>query len=471
MARPVLNAATTSTGRGTSAATLAVAALGTAAVASYLYAAPIRDSAALRDVALVQAVLFVCAAGVALYTRIGRPAFAIVLLVGILCRVPLVLTPPRFSDDMYRYVWDGRVQAAGINPYRYVPADPALARLRDTAIYPHINRRDYALTIYPPVAQIFFFAVTRVSETVTGMKAGMVACEIATVWALVILLGRLGLPRGRVLLYAWNPLVIWQYAGDGHVDAVAITFVAAALLAHVRRREALTGAALGCATLVKWYPAVLFPALYRPRDWKMPLAMATVMTAAYLPYVGAGAQVLGFLPGYAREEGMLNGRRFLLLALARLAGVAVPPAVYIGGALATLLIIAVHVMRETNRPALGDIRHASTLAAVFMVLFSTHYLWYFGWLALFLAVVPTGALLYLTGAATSLFAAAGTRPLFGAGGGPPAFDTALYVPFALLALAERWGGARRAIGRSASAGRHAGRRADLERPELAGTET
>src|SRR3954467_15419637 len=77
----------------------------------------------------------------------------------------LVGEEPFLSTDLYRYIWDGRVQAAGINPYAYVPADPALAALRDAAIYPHINRADYAVTAYPPVAQMFFLAVTRVAET------------------------------------------------------------------------------------------------------------------------------------------------------------------------------------------------------------------------------------------------------------------------------------------------------------------
>ena len=61
---------------------------------------------------------------------------------------------------------------------RYVPADPALAALRDAAIYPNINRADYAVTAYPPVAQMFFLAVTRISETLTMMRLAMVACEI-----------------------------------------------------------------------------------------------------------------------------------------------------------------------------------------------------------------------------------------------------------------------------------------------------
>jgi alpha-1,6-mannosyltransferase len=445
-------------------------ALGAATVASYLYAdrASVEQLSSLKDVVLAQALLFLCAAGIVSRVRLGRPALALIVFVGLLCRVPLVLGPPKFSDDIYRYVWDGRVQAAGVNPYRYVPADPALARLRDAAIYPHINRRDYAPTIYPPVAQMLFLAFTRAGETVTAMKAGLLVCEAVTVGMLAMLLGRLGLPRTRVLLYAWNPLVIWQYAVDGHIDAAAIAFVAMALVAHAWRRDALAGAALGCATLVKWYPAVLFPALYRRGGWKMPAALAAVSLGAYLPYLGAGTLVLGFLPGYAREEGVLSGHRFFLLGLVRAAGAAVPTSVYIAAGLATLFVVACRAWSRPERTAAGDIQDGAALAAMLMVLISTHYLWYFGWLALFLAAVPSVPLLYLTGAATYLFAALGPRS-FGTGG-PSMFDAALYVPSAALGLAARLRGLNGFVHRRGLVRYNAGCRTEIERVRLAETE-
>jgi alpha-1,6-mannosyltransferase len=420
-----------------SGAALAVAALGTLTAGSYLYAArtPMPDVSALRDVAFVQVLLFLAGAAIVLRARVSRPACVIILLTGILCRALLVPVPPRFSTDVYRYVWDGRVQAAGINPYRYAPADPALARFRDASIYPRITRRDYARTIYPPVAQMIFLAVARAGGTVTAMKAAMAAFDAATIGVLVILLGRLGVPRGRVLLYAWNPLVIWQYAGDGHVDAAAVAFVAVALAAHARRWEILTGIALGCAALVKWYPALLAPALYRPGGWRMPLAMAGVMAAAYAPYLGVGSGIVGFIPNYMQEEGLIDGHRFFLLNVVRAAGAAVPVPLFVAASLAALLAIGVWAVRRTERTALGDVRWAAALAAVFTILLSTHYVWYFGWLALFLAVVPTLPLLYLAAAPLYLFAALGPRHIPGVPG-VSLFDAALYTPLALLAAAD-----------------------------------
>src|SRR5262249_35108871 len=154
---------------------------------------------------------------------------------------------------------------------RHIPADDTLIGLRDTAIYPKINRRDYAPTMYPPGAEALFLMTTRISESVTWMKATMVGFEAITAWAGIALLASFGPPRQRVLMYAWHPLLIWEFAGSGHLDAMALAFLAMALLAHRRRLEGMTGLLVACATLIKLFPALLFPALYRRWSWKMPV--------------------------------------------------------------------------------------------------------------------------------------------------------------------------------------------------------
>ncbi len=273
----------------------------------------------------IQALLCVGAAALLWNARSPRITFWFVLGIAMLLRLPLLFETPRISDDMYRYIWDGRVQAAGINPYRYIPADPALAPLRDDKIYPHINRRDYARTIYPPVAQMVYFAVTRVSESLTWFKTALVGFELVTIWVLARLLVAFGLPRERIVVYAWNPLVFWEFAGSGHIDAVMIAFIALALLARRGGREVLTGILLGCAVLIKFFPLVLFPALYRRGSWKMPAAFAATICLSYGTYLGVGAHVFGFLPTYTGEEGMGDGRFFLLLLVRYLAGGAEVP--------------------------------------------------------------------------------------------------------------------------------------------------
>ena len=103
----------------------------------------------------------------------------------------------------FRYVWDGRVQLAGINPYLYAPSAPEVAHLRD-ALYQSINHATIP-TIYPPLAQLFFRAICALSATPAAFKLALLLCD----WGLCLLLAHSLVRRGqdprRVVLYAWNP--------------------------------------------------------------------------------------------------------------------------------------------------------------------------------------------------------------------------------------------------------------------------
>ena len=171
----------------------------------------------------------------------------IIFTIAVLARLVCIFHPAFLSTDVYRYVWDGKVQGVGINPFRYIPADSHLSFLRDSSIYPKINRRDYAHTIYPPGAQAIFFAVTRLGASEPLMKLAMTTFEAATCFVLMRILALAKLPRERVLLYAWNPLCLWEIASSGHVDAAALTFISLSLYATVRDHRA-TGRRLawGC---------------------------------------------------------------------------------------------------------------------------------------------------------------------------------------------------------------------------------
>ena len=139
-------------------------------------------------VAMDQALIYLVAVWLILNRPMNRWTFVIILVCAAACRLICLFSPPFLSSDIFRYVWDGRVQAAGINPYRYIPADAPLAFLRDLDIYPHINRRTYAHTIYPPGSQMLFLLITRFGQSVLWMKACMVGLEALTIWVLVKLL-------------------------------------------------------------------------------------------------------------------------------------------------------------------------------------------------------------------------------------------------------------------------------------------
>jgi alpha-1,6-mannosyltransferase len=325
--------------------------------------------------------------------------------IAVLMRIPVVFAPPALSTDVYRYVWDGRVMAAGINPYRYVPADPQLSPLRDPDIFPNINRADTAVTIYPPLAEAIFLAVTRVSESTTAMKAAMVGFEIITFVLLIDLLTREGLPTGRVAVYAWHPLPLWEFAGSGHIDAALIALVVVALWAARRGRGGLAGLFLAGATLTKLYPAVLLPALYRRWGWTMPAVFAAVIVVAYLPFIGVGWNVFGFLAGYAGEEGFdAGGSGFYLLGLLRplpgLTGLSGRIYAVVAAVILIALGAAIVFIRDAPRK---PITAAALLGTTLIVLMSPHYPWYFAWLIVFACFIRPVALLWLTTACMLLY--------------------------------------------------------------------
>jgi hypothetical protein len=388
--------------------------------------------------ALAQGAAYALAVGLA--WRCARPWRAIALILGVAAamRVAVVAAPPYLSSDLYRYLWDGRVIAAGINPYRYIPADPSLAALRDPAIYPNINRANYAHTIYPPAAEAIFFAVTRLGQSPIAVKAAMVGFEAVAVVLLLRLLVLSGQPPTRIVIYAWHPLPFWEFAGSGHIDAAIVALVALALWSRRRWMQGwVASLALAGATLVKLYPAVILPALWRRRDWRLPAVFAAAMILAYLPFAGVGWRVFGFLPDYLAEEGFTGrGAGFYLWDIAMLASpqVHLSEVAYLVPAAALLVALAGFVALRRPHPN-ADIRGAALLAGAFTLLVSPHYPWYFAWLLVFACVVPSVALIWLTLASFLLYLEPvwpqlmQSRPWL-------VVQSALYLPFLGLAIVE-----------------------------------
>jgi alpha-1,6-mannosyltransferase len=378
---------------------IALSVLGLAMLILVRVAAPskgVADMPGFLELVVIQSVIYVAVAWLSLRSRDSRSILVLGLVFAALFRLSILFFPPYLSDDIYRYIWDGRVQAAGTNPYRYIPAEEPLAQLRDDRIYEHINRRETVRTIYPPVAQAAFLLITRVSESVTWMKAAMVGFEAVAIWAIVQLLSSFGFARQRVLIYAWHPLAIWEFAGSGHADALAIAFIALALLARRKRAETWTGVLLACATCVKLFPIVLFPAVYIRRSWKMPVAFVATILVAYLPYLGVGPmRVLGSLPAYSSEQGLVSGKQYFLLAIARYV-FDVPTVVYFVFVAAVLGVLSLWMMRDEGGDDTRYWRNGLVIASVFMLFQAPHFSWYFTWLIPFLCFVPSIPFFYLS---------------------------------------------------------------------------
>jgi alpha-1,6-mannosyltransferase len=308
---------------------------------------------------------------------------------GIALRAYVLLLDPFLSSDIYRYIWDGRVQAAGINPYRYFPAHEALAFLRDGTIFPRINRADFAVTIYPPVAQFFFLIITRLSESVTAMRLALVGCEAVTVALIMLLLRRMNRQVTRVVAYFWHPLALWEIAGSGHVDALMVALMLLGLWIALTGRLLRGAALIALSMLVKPFAAPAFAGIWRPWDAKMPLVVIATIALCYLPYLSAGWGVFGFLTqGYFSEEGISAGYELWLLSLWRLAFGEHQGDVIVYAVLAAMVLVfagfvVAHRSHGAIAATLADINMLLLLA---LLLLSPNYPWYFLIIAPFTAL-------------------------------------------------------------------------------------
>lgn len=359
----------------------------------------------------------------------------LVLAVAAAMRLITLAGPPLLSTDMFRYVWDGRVQLAGINPYRYIPDAPELASLRDDTVYPNINRGDYARTPYAPAAQSIFALAAAVTPGIYGMKLMMTAFDVLAIAALFWLLRVAGRDPAELLIYAWLPLTVWEFAGNAHIDAAAGGLLALALLLSIRGRVVWTGITLAAAVLTKFLPAAVLPAFWHPRDWRLPVAFAITVLVLYLAYSSAGWHVFGFLSGYMSEEGIADGNGFFLLQL--IGALAPLPdwagRLYILLALGVLGTLAARFAFGTATPAApgGRVavqsRQALILGATLLATVSPHYPWYFGWLAPLACLAPIPSVLWML-AAAPLLAHGAIEHLI--------VPAVVYVPAAILALLD-----------------------------------
>lgn len=342
-------------------------------------------------------VLYACGVGVVVRKHPRTSFLPLIVGFAVLFRLLLLNMPLVLSSDLYRYVWDGRVQRAGINPYLHPPAADALLFLRDAAIFPQINRPT-APTIYPPGAQMLFAALTSLlPDSVWGMKASMVGGDLITIGLLIRLLRQHGWDADRVLVYAWSPLVLFECTGSGHVEALMVPWVLLALVASTARQAKLTGVALGVATLIKLYPAILVPMLVQRGRSTVLWAFSVTLLGGYLPYLyGARSQILGFLPTYFSpwEDFNVGLRYFVTIGLSYVTNAARSWAMV--GCLALLLGALAAQARSKMRDDM--MWHVYCMISAYLLLVpSSLHPWYVVWLVPCLCFYPSWVWLYFSG--------------------------------------------------------------------------
>jgi len=429
---------------------------------------PARDPAQVRPLALLIGAWMAFIAAAWLLRKVPlRSAVALILLGGIAVQLAAVSAPPQNSNDLYRYIWDGRVQAAGVDPYAYVPTARQLTGLREEFLFhpgaeycvsqayvasdpaaelaagcTAINRPTVP-TIYPPVAEAYFLGVHYLpggSDSSTPIQATTALVAVLVTALLLFGLRRLGRDVRTAALWSWCPMVALEAGNSAHVDVVAAGLAAAAIFvlatARTTRRTILGGILLGLAIATKLTPVLTVPALLRRRWFTVAAAASSAFIAVYVPHLLAvGSKVIGFLPGYLQQEDYTSGTRYGIIGLVVTGPLASAMAVLILAAVA----LAVLQFGDPDRPWQG----AVVMTAAALAVTTPRFQWYA--LLLVMLVAFDGRLEWLAFAAGGYYAA---EPNMGRYTPPGRLVDAIAYGVPMLVVAGGWL-ARRELARRA----------------------
>ena len=228
-----------------------------------------------------------------------RHVVVVGLVLAALWHVPFLLAQPGLDDDIHRYLWDGRVQRLGYNPYLLVPGDPAIAALH-TPETRTLNNPEVP-SPYPPGAQLLFRAVTAIHESTFALKVAFVICDLAIVLVLLTILRSTGQGEHWILAYAWHPLLATEVAGSGHVDIVGALLLLVSAAALARKWRTVAALTFALAVSMKFLPIVLAPLYWRRVRIRDGVLAAVVLGLLYVPFLNHGRIPIGSLGAYVQR--------------------------------------------------------------------------------------------------------------------------------------------------------------------------
>ena len=211
-----------------------------------------------------------------------------ILLSGLLFRLVLIPANPALSDDIYRYLWDGKISSAGINPYKCPPAAEELKSYRDSEIYQSIRHPELK-TVYPPVAQVIFFLNAAVGNTPLSWKMLLLLSEILLVMVMIRMIDYFQIPRQRLGIFVLNPLLIIETYYSGHLDIIGILFLMTGIWYFYLNRKSKSVFLLGLAVLTNFMSVVLILPMLLKKFWKKWLVMLIIVTLAIIPFIMYGS--------------------------------------------------------------------------------------------------------------------------------------------------------------------------------------
>jgi hypothetical protein len=315
-----------------------------------------------------------------------RGVLAFVFAIAILCRIVNLNSEPTLSNDIYRYLWEGRVIEAGMNPFSHPPSAPELEFLQDEN-YESINHK-HLETIYPPLAQGAFFCGVLLKPDLFGQKLIFTLFDMATMVVILMLLLATGRNPALCAVYGWSPLVVTEFSGSGHVDSLGIFLLMAAALLFQRRFRLFGFVSLALSFLAKYVSAVLLPFfITKKRNIGWMFIYVAVIIIGYFPFAGASGKLISSLKVYA-ENWEFNSLLF------RAIGSFAANPVHIRYALGIIVIVFAFYEGYRRRDLL---HYAYRVIACSILLMPTIYPWYLCWLVPLLCFFPSRAWLGYTG--------------------------------------------------------------------------
>lgn len=314
----------------------------------------------------------------------------LILFFAILFRATFLPTTPTLSTDIYRYVWDGRMQQAGINPYLEPPSSGALKIYRDDVIWPRINHKNVP-TVYPPFAQWIFYAGC---SSIGKMKAIILFFDVAALFALLALLKALGRPPGWVMVYAWNPLAVVEFSGSGHLDSLGIFWLVLALAYASRERWKWASFFFGLCLLSKLTGALILPYLVMRRRWKEAGIFLGAALLGFLPYLGTPSALFRGLGAYGKSW-VFNPGFYQIFQIF------FEDKRYAHFGIGILFSVILLLLAWRNWPVQRFFFWALAAALLFA---PTVHPWYVIWILPFLCISPNPAWIYFSGAVVLSYA-------------------------------------------------------------------
>ena len=225
----------------------------------------------------------------------------------------LTLLPVAPSDDIYRYLWEGKLQRNWISPYSHPPEASSLEHLRD-GFFSGINHKHLS-TIYPPLTLMVFAVADYISHSIISMKSVFLIFDVLSIFILLKFLRVMGKESYNVLTYAWSPLILISFAARGHCDSLQIFLVILALYLCAIRKNLRTILSIALAVMSKFVFIIIAPFLIPGKKLKYVALLSAVIAVLYLPYISAGKGLFSTLLHFGTQYHFNDSVHFLIFCL------------------------------------------------------------------------------------------------------------------------------------------------------------